>query len=199
MLRKRNKLASIPSTLGVVGYDLISRDLPQEVASLQDEWFVAMWDNDPQPDLSDRYFRAVEPYSLHLNVAAMGFCRERLRRVGGLAEGPAPIAFPDEPVIDTAMYGSRREWRLANIDRWHVQVSLEKRWAAQVADGRLGIAEFKLSSNDGWFVTPTEVEQSFAALSATGHQDSLVDDEADFWRRWESWLERCASSGFDVF
>lgn len=176
--------------MACMGYDFTLLDLPSELAELRDTAH-----REPERDVFQRYLRAVEPYSLHLNITAMGFCREQMDRFGMLAGGEHE-PFPPFPEWDRSTYGSEIEHRLANPDVWEAYEDAEQLASSQRGKGS-GIARFKLESNGPWVVVAEEIQTALSAYEGVS-PSARVDAENDrLWEDWVGWLTR-ATSGFEV-
>lgn len=116
----------------------------------------------------------VEPYSLHINIAAMGVCREQMDRFGMLAGGE-PEPFPSFPEWERSAYGSEIEHRLANPDVWEAYEDAEHLASIQRGKG-LGIARFKLESNGPWVVVAEEIQTALSAYEGVS-PSAQVDAE----------------------
>lgn len=173
-----------------VGYDLTLLDLPSDLNDLRQAAY-----REPDGETLGRYLEAVEPYSLYLNIAAMGPCRKRMATFGMLAGGDHE-PFPREPTWDKSMYGSAHEHRVSNPDVWRAFDDAERRASSQRGDGP-GIARFKLESNGPWIVVAEEVDEALSEYSRSSAA-SRADAEADeVWASWIAWLKR-AALGFEV-
>ncbi len=178
------------ATMASMGYDFTLLDLPSDLAKMRD-----IANREPEREAFQRYLRAVEPYSLHLNIAATGYCREQMARFGMLAGGDSE-PFPLYPTWDRSMYGSEIEHRLANPDLWCAYEDAERRASSQRGEGP-GIARFKLQSNGPWIVVAEEIRTALSAYDRVSPA-ARSDAEADpVWADWIGWLRR-ATSGFEV-
>lgn len=133
----------------------------------------------------------VEGY-FRLNIWGMGLCRELMSNAGmldveaergrypraadfGADDGVDPEdAVPGSP--EAACEAARLEWRSAST-------------------GGL-IPAYKLGSNDGWLVTPTEIRNSLDALERHGP----VAGAPTWWPDWVSYLRKMVErGGFEVY
>ncbi len=176
--------------MSAMSYDLTLLDLPAELAELR-----AIAYREPMSDAFKRYLVSVEPFSLHLNIVAMGFCREQMARFGMLAEGRHE-PFPQGPPWDRSVYSSENEHRRANPAVWSIYDEAEHRASCQRGAGT-GIARFKLESNGPWIVVAQEIAEALSVydgVSARVRSDAETDE---VWGSWIAWLKR-AGMGFEV-
>ena len=133
------------------------------------------WQEPPADDLSDDgYFR--------LNIWGMPTCREVMASTG-MGEW---VELPPEPqckdfglTLSEAGFVGTDEAMAAYYQAWDELGEVVRR-----DFGAIGIPLHKLSSNDGWLVTPAEIA---AALEQAPEQASDEDGEALAW--WPEWIE----------
>jgi hypothetical protein len=139
------------------------------------------------PPCADEYFSLAAPYRFHLNIAGMGFCRACMRRTG-MTFPATPQPFPD--------------WNFDGIDDWRSDESrrnayneAERAVAAQTVSGRVGIPEFKLTSNDRWLVRAKEIEEALNCYEASSPSLRAELERDDLWVAWLDWLRRTVNHG----
>jgi hypothetical protein len=165
-----------------MGYDLACRgehldvEAAREVAHAAGYDDVQAWQNyDKLQTESGSYFRA--------NIFSMGTLREVMMRLDALSLD-SPPRFPD------ALQGV--------TEPNHAQKEMLAKWqAAESEDGLIPI--WKLGSNDGWIVTPSEIRHSLEHMKGWVPKPE-GDVDLDYWIEWIAFLRHTAKHhGFQVW
>ncbi|MCX4681367.1 hypothetical protein OG413_45505 [Streptomyces sp. NBC_01433] len=151
-----------------------------------------------------------------LNIHGMGAYRTVMDELGMLVTGYQKPRFPDLPDgvtwedVDAAEEETNPE--VADVlpiktaaATYVMELNAHLTWYLEPASG---IAVHKLGSNDGWLVTPQEIEAALAAYRTHGADrvKTLLaaelgdeDDCTSYWIEWIAYLERAkARGGFKV-
>lgn len=175
-----------------MGYDFTRLDLPDDVALLQQRASDYFEGDDESKDAVQQYWDAVEPYTFHLNLAAVGRVRSQMESFEMLAQGE-PIPFPEFP---TPKALSIFKDRLRRPQIWREYDELEEAASCQHGEGT-GIARFKLLSNGPWVITRTEIRESLDVYSRLPESDRAEFEKEPLWESWLAWI-RAAEQGFGV-
>jgi hypothetical protein len=126
----------------------------------------------------DGYFR--------LNIWGMGEVREALWKVGVVNEEPCP---PYPKPEDFGLPPDTFE-----VDDDHPYAVACRAWTDDPVPGdSCGIPVYKLGSNDGWLVRPSEITTGLEYADA--HTPGWRDDLDEYATEFVAWLELCAASG----
>jgi hypothetical protein len=153
------------------------------------------------------YYRARRSY-FRLNIWGMGECRELMIKFGMLTDEPGTafptldayelIEFPDDP---EHFEGRARAEIIKN------QTDAERAYLAAIKattdadEGGPGIPAYKFSSNDGWLVTPRQIDAALALYRAAPDDDKKsAAAEHPWWPEWIAFLAHAKGrGGFRVY
>ncbi len=177
-----------------MGYSFEHVDLPEPAATARAHAEACMDLNGScgnWPQCYDEYSSLAAAYQFDLNIAGMAFCRERMRWAG-MTYQATPQPFPDWP------FDSVDDWR-NDQRRRDAYKEAERAASTQTSPGKVGIPEFKLTSNGPWVVGRTEIEQALILYEASPTSPRAEWETDELWVAWLDWLrEARAHGGFAV-
>ncbi|MFE9917730.1 hypothetical protein ACFYPG_21475 [Micromonospora sp. NPDC005553] len=178
-----------------MGYNFEYVDLPEPAAIARAQAEECMELNGScgnWPQCYNEYSSLAAAYQFALNIVGMAFCRERMRSAG-MTYQATPHPFPDWP------FDSVDDWRTSDERRRTAYREAERAASAQTRPGRVGIPEFKLTSNGPWVVGRTEIEQALVLYEASPTTPRAEWETDALWVGWLGWLrETRAHGGFTV-
>lgn len=155
----------------------------------------AFWEAmQPVDELWSKLYRLKSPEYFQLNIHGMGRYREAMADLG-------MAHWSDDPVTQ-GDWDNLPEWE-TDEDEAAYREAADKLTAQHGASDNPTIPLHKLSSNDGWFVTPDEIRAALEVWDA--HDlDGLSTEthsviETDYWGEFIAWLRLAAEhDGFRV-
>ncbi|MFJ9179400.1 hypothetical protein [Streptomyces sp. NPDC102360] len=145
---------------------------------------------------------AVDTAYFRLNIWGMSRFRELMDQLGMVVSDYGVPPWPHEPEgvtwdeIDAAQNGNGASKSPARpeVVTYLKQCEAHVTWHPEPA---FGMALHKFASNDGWLVTPEEIEAALVGYRthAGSEVKVIVGDDVDYWLEWIAYLERAQHRG----
>jgi len=177
------------------------------------DYFTAMYKNDKEnpvdPDVRaaweaadaarEDYYDAASPGYFRLNIWGMERYRQAMAEAGMASEGTyydeeSKVKWPDYPEDADEDSEAMKAYEAAVAPILQARPGVEH-----------GIAMHKFGSNDGWWVTPEEIDEALEAWEKFSENGTRVFPEdvvfgQEYWRKWIGYLKLARShGGFRVY